>query len=159
MVSSKAASGIARTTPDGRKDRMPLREENRQRYPADWVDVVASVRARSGDRCESCDIPRGAWRLTVPGEGDVVVVPGPGNRLSREQRLQIKAAIARGAKPKKRPIRLTTAHLDHVPENCALDNLRHWCERCHNRYDAQTRAEGIKARRREARLAEGSVKD
>jgi hypothetical protein len=30
---------------------------------------------------------------------------------------------------------LTTGHLDHVPENCELDNLRHWCQRCHLHYD------------------------
>lgn len=43
---------------------------------------------------------------------------------------------------------LTVAHLDHTPENCADDNLLHLCQRCHNRYDAPTRAAGIKARRR-----------
>ncbi len=30
---------------------------------------------------------------------------------------------------------LTTAHLDHDPANCARDNLRAWCQRCHLRYD------------------------
>lgn len=30
---------------------------------------------------------------------------------------------------------LTVAHLDHIPENCADDNLRAACQRCHNRYD------------------------
>ena len=43
---------------------------------------------------------------------------------------------------------LTVAHLDHTPENCADENLRAWCQRCHNRYDAPVRAAGIKARRR-----------
>lgn len=32
---------------------------------------------------------------------------------------------------------LTIAHLDHVPENCAPENLRAWCQRCHLRYDAE----------------------
>ena len=32
---------------------------------------------------------------------------------------------------------LTIAHLDHVPENCADENLRAWCQRCHLRYDAE----------------------
>lgn len=32
---------------------------------------------------------------------------------------------------------LTIAHLDHTPENCADDNLRAWCQRCHLAYDAK----------------------
>lgn len=35
---------------------------------------------------------------------------------------------------------LTIAHLDHQPENCADDNLRAWCQRCHLAYDAQHHA-------------------
>jgi hypothetical protein len=42
---------------------------------------------------------------------------------------------------------LTIAHLDHIPENCDFDNLRAWCQRCHNTYDAAQRAAGLKARR------------
>lgn len=41
---------------------------------------------------------------------------------------------------------LTTAHLDHTPENCADDNLAALCQRCHNRYDAPVRRRGIVAR-------------
>ena len=41
---------------------------------------------------------------------------------------------------------LTVGHLDHQPENCADENLKAWCQRCHNRYDAPTRARGIKER-------------
>ena len=36
----------------------------------------------------------------------------------------------------------TTMHLDHNPQNCADDNLRFACQLCHNRYDAQHRADG-----------------
>jgi hypothetical protein len=32
---------------------------------------------------------------------------------------------------------LTVGHLDHTPENCAEENLRAWCQRCHLRYDAK----------------------
>lgn len=46
---------------------------------------------------------------------------------------------------------LTTAHLDHRPENCADDNLKALCQQCHNRYDAPMRARGIKERRHAAR--------
>jgi 5-methylcytosine-specific restriction endonuclease McrA len=46
---------------------------------------------------------------------------------------------------------LTTAHLDHDPSNCDPANLRAWCQRCHNTYDAPMRAE-----RRRARKAAGA---
>jgi predicted ATP-dependent serine protease len=32
---------------------------------------------------------------------------------------------------------LTIAHLDHTPENCARENLRALCQKCHNGYDAR----------------------
>jgi hypothetical protein len=46
---------------------------------------------------------------------------------------------------------LTVAHLDHQPENCDPANLRAWCQRCHNAYDAPVRRKGIEERRREFR--------
>lgn len=42
---------------------------------------------------------------------------------------------------------LTVAHMNHTPEDCTLENLRALCQRCHNRYDAKTRARGRKERR------------
>jgi 5-methylcytosine-specific restriction endonuclease McrA len=36
---------------------------------------------------------------------------------------------------------LTIAHLDHTPENCARENLRALCQKCHNKYDAKHRAQ------------------
>ena len=39
---------------------------------------------------------------------------------------------------------LTTAHLDHRPNNNADDNLAALCQRCHNTYDAPKRASNRK---------------
>jgi hypothetical protein len=36
---------------------------------------------------------------------------------------------------------LTIAHLDHIPEHCDRKNLRALCQKCHNRYDANHRAQ------------------
>jgi 5-methylcytosine-specific restriction endonuclease McrA len=36
---------------------------------------------------------------------------------------------------------LTITHLDHTPENCARENLRALCQKCHNGYDAKHRAQ------------------
>lgn len=51
---------------------------------------------------------------------------------------------------------LTVAHLDHTPENCADDNLKAWCQRCHNIYDMPMRKAGI-AERARLQLAAGDL--
>jgi len=85
---------------------MPVKPENRARYPKDWRQIVASIRERSGNRCEGspafpdCRAENGQPH---PVTGSVVV--------------------------------LTCAHLDHQPENNDPENLRHWCQKCHNVYD------------------------
>lgn len=92
---------------------MPIRPENKARYPKDWKQISLRIRDRAGNKCEDCGVDNYSIR-----DGSKIV--------------------------------LTVAHLDHTPENCADDNLKAWCQRCHNRYDAPTRARGIKQRRREA---------
>ncbi|AKU43496.1 hypothetical protein CPT_Sansa92 [Caulobacter phage Sansa] len=48
---------------------------------------------------------------------------------------------------------LTTAHLNHQPEDNGVPgdrpNLKSWCQRCHNTYDAPMRRAGIMARKQE----------
>jgi hypothetical protein len=98
---------------------MPVKPENRCRYPANWRDIVAQVRERSGNRCEgSPDHPdcRAANGEPHPETGSKVV--------------------------------LTTAHLDHTPEHCDLGNLRHWCQRCHLHYDRHHHAQTAYATRK-----------
>lgn len=96
---------------------MPIRPENRNRYPANWPDIRERTLERAGHRCEgSPAYPecRAANGRTHPATGSRVV--------------------------------LTIAHLDHRPENCHPANLRAWCQRCHNTYDAPHRAAGRRAR-------------
>lgn len=42
--------------------------------------------------------------------------------------------------PSGRPVVLTTAHLDHRPENCADENLMAMCQACHLTYDREHHA-------------------
>lgn len=98
---------------------MPIRAENRNRYPRDWKAIRASILARAGDRCEGSPL----WPDCRAANGQPHPVTG-----SR--------------------VVLTIAHLDHTPENCDPANLRAWCQRCHNAYDAAMRASGIRTRRR-----------
>lgn len=99
---------------------MPIRPENKSRYPRNWPQISKEIRERARNCCEGspafpdCDAANG---LPHPITGSKVV--------------------------------LTVAHLDHQPENCDPDNLRAWCQRCHNTYDAQMRARGVAERRRE----------
>lgn len=98
---------------------MPIRAENRARYPANWKAISKGKRQAAGDRCEGspafpyCRAKNGEPH---PDTGSIVV--------------------------------LTVAHLNHQPEDCSDANLRAWCQRCHNTYDAPMRAAGIAARAR-----------
>jgi len=91
---------------------MPIREENKCRYPANWKEIRAKILERAEHKCENCGAEN---HKPHPTTGSKVV--------------------------------LTIAHLDHTPENCSDENLRAWCQKCHNSYDAPMRAKGIKERR------------
>lgn len=115
---------------------MPIRPENKKLYPDNWTEIVEQIRKRSGNHCEGCGLKNGAY-----GYRDL-------NGCFQELELiEAEAMAADGDKVLK--IVLTTAHLDHNPENCNLDNLRHWCQKCHNGYDAPIRANRIKCRKRQ----------
>jgi 5-methylcytosine-specific restriction endonuclease McrA len=98
---------------------MPIRAENKTRYPKDWKAVRAAILDRAGNCCEGspafpdCRAPNGQPH------------PQTGSRVV-----------------------LTIAHLDHQPENNDPDNLRAWCQKCHNVYDLPMRKAGIKHRAR-----------
>jgi hypothetical protein len=110
---------------------MPIREENRARYPKDWKAISLRIRnERAGGRCECV------------GEcGDDHA--GDGRCLALNYELHPYT----GSK-----VVLTVAHLDHTPENCGDDNLKAMCQRCHNRYDMPMRRAGM-AERARAKMA------
>lgn len=93
---------------------MPIRPENRARYPKDWPAISASIRERAGDRCECL------------GEC------GRGTHNGRCPNCQGESAYGTGSR-----VVLTTAHLDHTPENCDPSNLRSMCQGCHLHYDKE----------------------
>jgi len=105
---------------------MPIRPENRDRYPKNWPVIRELVRVRAGDKCEKCGVPNHTWIIR------------------KEDSWQ----FALQYEEDKVYIRCTVAHLDHTPENCSMDNLRFWCQKCHNSYDAPHRAETRKETRR-----------
>ncbi len=96
---------------------MPIRPENRKRYPPDWPAISRARRAQAGNRCEGSP----AWPDCRAANG--MPHPVTGSRVV-----------------------LTVAHLDHRPENVDPANLRAWCQRCHNTYDAPHRSRNRAAR-------------
>jgi hypothetical protein len=113
---------------------MPIRPENRDRYPADWKEIVVRIRARSGGRCE-CDGRCGRPACHLADDG-------------RCQNVDRQPAVGTGS-----TVILTTAHLDHVPEHSSDDNLMHMCQGCHLHYDRHHHAETAYRVRREGKAA------
>lgn len=119
---------------------MPIRPENRDRYPADWPAIRAAILARcaawlDGDveRCEcigECGHDHGGRCTEWNGHP---------------------ATTFRGR------VVLTIAHLDHTPENSAESNLRAMCQRCHLAYDREHHAATRRATERAQRLAGGQL--
>lgn len=103
---------------------MPIRPENRERYPKDWRAISLEVREAAGWKCEGSP----AFPDCRAANGE----PHPAT-LSR--------------------VVLTVAHLDHQPENCDRANLKAWCQRCHNTYDMPMRRRGIAERAKAQRAA------
>lgn len=98
---------------------MPIRPENKARYPADWPEVSREIRfVRAEGRCECL------------GEC------GRGTHEGRCPNVHGGRAYGTGSK-----VVLTTAHLDHTPENCDPDNLRAFCNGCHLYYDRDHHAQ------------------
>ena len=116
---------------------MPIRPENRARYPRDWSQISQRIRfERAGRRCEcrgECGQPH------ISGADDRC-----GARHGEAHPFTNSMVV------------LTVAHLDHQPENCDDSNLKAMCQRCHNRYDAPKRRQGIQERAR-AKCAIGDL--
>jgi hypothetical protein len=102
----------------------PIRAENRKRYPKDWRVMSDYIRfIRADGRCECA------------GE------------CGLHQRRRCREVHGHSAKWANGKVILTVAHLNHQPEDCAPDNLKAMCQRCHNRYDTVERRAGIRQRK------------
>lgn len=112
---------------------MPILPENRARYPADWKAISHRIRfERAGGRCECLGE---CGQAHHGGTGDPQrCVRRHGETVPETTTVTI----------------LTVGHLDHEPEHCADENLRAWCQGCHNRYDrphrTATRARQVERR-------------
>jgi 5-methylcytosine-specific restriction endonuclease McrA len=128
---------------------VPIKPENKARYPANWKEIRAAILARAGHRCEKCGVHNGSRIVRGKGSDDATYMIADGRVFCAETgkylgrpRMSDYECTGDGV-----DIVLTIAHLDHVPENCEPENLRAWCQRCHLRYDAAHHAETARATR------------
>jgi hypothetical protein len=144
---------------------MPIKPENRARYPAEWPAIALAARERAGWKCqhEGCGAHQysvGWWHERWPGFVWVPEWPKDGVFMgqtcadARAVAAGIQDATDGGEKPT--VIVLTLAHLDHQPENVADDNLRLLCQRHHLAHDQEHHIQNSRATRR-ARLAIGDL--
>ncbi|MFF1593122.1 hypothetical protein ACFVY0_34135 [Streptomyces sp. NPDC058286] len=92
---------------------MPIRPENVARYPENWPEISTRIRfERAGGRCEcsgQCGLEHSGGRcLALHGQPH----PDTGSEVL-----------------------LTTAHLNHTPEDVRDEVLLAVCQRCHLRID------------------------
>lgn len=153
---------------------MPIKPENKARYPKDWKQVRERILERSGHRCEwtqdgkRCTASHhavgtwekrdGLWRWTPDHGNGPCDAAGQGlawpslQRLTWPEARQFAAELdwdeISGEKPKPIVIVLTVAHLDHDPQNCDPSNLRAWCQRHHLAYDHEHHQRNAQATRR-----------
>jgi len=113
---------------------MPIRPENRDRYPTDWKQISDRIRfERAAGRCEC--------------EGECGM---PGHVAARCANRHGRASVYTGSL-----VVLTTAHLNHTPEDCRDENLKAMCQGCHLWYDRKHHAETARATREAQRVAAG----
>lgn len=114
---------------------MPIRPENRARYPKDWPEIRRRILDRARYRCEheGCAAFHGAEGYWRDGEFRRM----PFTLKNAGYKVGDTVACADGSELKIIKIVLTIAHLDHTPENCDPANLRAWCQRHHLAYDAE----------------------
>ncbi|MEU8920358.1 hypothetical protein AB0D10_05380 [Kitasatospora sp. NPDC048545] len=114
---------------------MPIRPENRDRYPRNWPAISLDIRTnRAGGRCECL------------GEC------GRGTHDGRCPNINGEPAYGTGSK-----VVLTVAHLDHIPEHSDPSNLRAMCNGTHLHYDRDHHRQTAAATRRAAIEAAGQL--
>jgi hypothetical protein len=126
---------------------MPIKPENRARYPKDWKAISVAAKERAGWKCAhaGCNARQYSVGRWLSGAGGVLTWTPHADYASDFTYAKQMAAeysfflFGDGPVPKGEApvivIVLTTAHLDHDPTNCAPENLAPMCQRHHLAYD------------------------
>ena len=156
---------------------MPIRPENRARYPKEWSARSLAARERARWRCQHayCTATQysvGRWACWAGGPHEWRPIEGNTPATTKQDREFFMAGEGRDAAgnswtygrarafidrfsweedSKPLVIVLTTAHLNHEPEDCRPENLAAMCQRHHLAYDAQHHKETAYATRKRAK--------
>jgi hypothetical protein len=128
---------------------MPIKPENRGRYPKNWKEIREQVLERAAHACEECRVKN--YAVIQRGCGhDKGTFREPDTGTVRDAPNGWWRGYAHESDYCGTPVRiiLTIAHLDHTPENCDLSNLKALCQLHHLRYDAAHHAESARQTRR-----------
>lgn len=127
---------------------MPIRPENAARYPKNWKsEIVPRIRERSGNQCEcmgECGLRH--FINDVGRQIDLL----PHLQIPEWPAMRCQAINGNRHPVTKSKVVLTVGHLNHAPEDCRDEVLKHWCQRCHLRYDQdhhQTNARATRDRK------------
>jgi len=112
---------------------MPIKEENKAKYPDNWKEISNYIRfERAGGRCECI--------------GECGLHTTTGRCIERHS---TEAQYAKGR------IILTVAHLNHIESDCREENLKAMCNSCHLRYDSEHhQLNAAKTRRKKKAIAD-----
>lgn len=138
---------------------MPIKPENKARYPANWKEIRTRILKRAGDCCEQCRVANGDMivRGIDQDAGTFQRFEGDGEVYAADDgRLLGRCRASEYCGNRWTRVVLTIAHLDHVPEHCDDDNLKALCQRCHLAYDAEHHRVNAAATRK-ARKAIGDL--
>lgn len=119
---------------------MPIKPENRSRYPKNWTEIRQSILKRAQLKCEFCGVHQYAVGYR-DHTGQFVYARGSAYydqmqyAVDHKTANQAKETLNESGVQKHVVIVLTIAHLDHTPENNDHSNLRALCQKCHTDYD------------------------
>jgi hypothetical protein len=116
---------------------MPIKPQNKARYPKNWAEIREKIRQRANNKCEWCGI-----------HNHSIGARDKNNQWHTEQEIDNMNSDVGfdlfGDYPNIIKIVCTTAHLDHTPENCDDSNLAFLCQKCHNNYDKGHRKQTVR---------------
>jgi hypothetical protein len=120
---------------------MPIKKENRHRYPKNWLEIREQILTRAGHCCEwpGCGLPNyavGRWRRR-DGRDVWEWADRDCRPRSYAEARRIAADLHSDGDDDTRPtiIVLTISHTDQTPEHNQFSNLRALCQRHHLGHD------------------------
>lgn len=126
---------------------MPIRPDQRTRYPIHWPLISEAVRRRAGNRCETCGIPNRAWGWRDP-DGTFQQVSIQQMREAGYTRPPFVLRSAEGRDLRIIEIVIGVAHLDHHPEHNDPANLAALCQLHHLLHDQRQHQRTARTTRR-----------